>query len=346
MLTSLFAAFIGVGMALLIKPGLATGLSNWNIMASEVSDVSRISGKSQFDGSFSSLLYSMFQNPFQSLAEGNFLAIIIFSILFGLALRVCIENSSDKEYVECLQFILRLAEGCSSVIFKTVDWVLEYSPVGIFALTIVNFTLYGPKIVSPYVSVTLGVVGGIIIMVFMIYPIIIWLATGQNPVVIYKRIQEAMIMALMTRSSAATLPVSMKIANQELKIYSELSSFSLPLGATIKMDGVCLHLPMFAILASNIFGIHITAFNFFLLVFMTFLASIGCAGLPGGSLMMLFIILKPLGLTDDQVSIIIALALGVNPILDMFETMANVSGDLICTYVVASQEKLIKDNCN
>jgi Na+/H+-dicarboxylate symporter len=163
----------------------------------------------------------------------------------------------------------------------------------------------------------------------------------RNPWEALKQIREPMIMAFITRSSAATLPVSIKTAQDKLGIHSELASFSLPLGATINMDGVCVHLPMFAILAANMFGIELTLGSLVVLVITTVLASIGAGGVPGGSLMLLFIILENLGLAPDQVAVIVALALGINPILDMFETMNNVAGDLVCTYAVAANQGLI-----
>jgi len=144
-----------------------------------------------------------------------------------------------------------------------------------------------------------------------------------------------------TRSSAATLPVSIKTAEGRLGVHNELAGFSLPLGATINMDGVCVHLPIFAILAANMFGIHLTLGSLVVLVITTVLASIGAGGVPGGSLMLLFIILENLGLSADQIAQVVALALGINPILDMFETMNNVTGDLVCTYAVASNQGLV-----
>ena len=150
-------------------------------------------------------------------------------------------------------------------------------------------------------------------------------------------------MAFITRSSAATLPVSIKTAQEELKVHSELAGFSLPLGATINMDGVCVHLPMFAVLAANMFGLQLTLSGLLILVITTVLASIGAGGVPGGSLMLLFIILETMGLTGEQVSIVVALALGINPILDMFETMNNVTGDLVCTFAVAHNEGLVDE---
>jgi len=148
-------------------------------------------------------------------------------------------------------------------------------------------------------------------------------------------------MAFITRSSAATLPVSIKTAEEELKIRNELASFSLPLGATINMDGVCVHLPMFAVLAANMFDIKLTLTSLVVLVITTVLSSIGAGGVPGGSLMLLFIILQTMGLSSQQVAVIVALALGINPILDMFETMNNITGDLVCSYAVAANEGLV-----
>jgi len=116
-----------------------------------------------------------------------------------------------------------------------------------------------------------------------------------------------------------------------LKVRNELASFSLPLGATINMDGVCVHLPMFAVLAANMFGIQLTVGSLAVLVITTVLSSIGAGGVPGGSLMLLFIVLEAMHLSGSQVAVIIALALGINPILDMFETMNNVTGDLLRT---------------
>jgi Na+/H+-dicarboxylate symporter len=178
-------------------------------------------------------------------------------------------------------------------------------------------------------------------MVFLVYPALLFIVTRKNPYVIMKGMEEATITAFITRSSAATLPVTLRTIEEKLKVKNELASFSLPLGATINMDGVCVHLPMFAVLSANMFNIDMTMGQLFVLVILTVLASIGAGGVPGGSLMLMFIILGFMDLTGVQVSVIVALALGINPILDMFETANNVTGDMICTYAVADQEGLI-----
>jgi len=121
-----------------------------------------------------------------------------------------------------------------------------------------------------------------------------------------------------------------------------LAEFSLPLGATINMDGVCIHLPMFAVLAAALFNITLGFSQISLMVLMTVLASIGAGGVPGGSLMLLFIILNSIGLNEAQTASIVLFALGINPILDMFETANNVTGDIICTYIVGTNENMIE----
>jgi len=338
---SLLAAILGTCLALAINPGSGVNLDAWQklagLQATQADDLAR---EATAEGTLSQLLLNLFRNPFEALATGNFLPIIVFAIMFGLAMRVLIEAGGEQG-VARLEMLGSLVEACRDAMFKLVDWILEYSPIGVLALTIVNFGLYGPSIVGPYVSVTIGVVLGIMVMVFVVYPVLLWVVTRHNPLGVLKRIKEPMIMAFITRSSAATLPVSIKTAEEELKIRNELASFSLPLGATINMDGVCVHLPMFAVLAANMFDIKLTLTSLVVLVITTVLSSIGAGGVPGGSLMLLFIILQTMGLSSQQVAVIVALALGINPILDMFETMNNITGDLVCSYAVAANEGLV-----
>jgi len=338
---SLVAAILGTCLALAINPGSGSNLDAWQkLIGDQGAEAEDLAREATTEGTLSQLLLNLFRNPFEALATGNFLPIIVFAIMFGLAIRILIE-AGEEQRIKRLEMLSDLVEACRDAMFKLVDWILEYSPIGVLALTIVNFGLYGPSIVGPYVSVTLGVVLGIVAMVFVVYPFLLWIVTRHNPFAVLKRIKEPMIMAFITRSSAATLPVSIKTAEEELKIRNELASFSLPLGATINMDGVCVHLPMFAVLAANMFGINLTLGSLIILVVTTVLSSIGAGGVPGGSLMLLFIILETMGLSGQQVAVIVALALGINPILDMFETMNNITGDLVCSYAVATNEGLV-----
>ncbi|MFH1760214.1 MAG: dicarboxylate/amino acid:cation symporter, partial [bacterium] len=273
---------------------------------------------------------------------GNFLPIIVFAILFGIALRAVLDAVKKDENADQLELLISISSGINQVLFRIVDWILEYAPIGVLALSMVNFGIYGPKIIGPYITVVLGVVLGIAIMILVVYSVLIYGFTGKNPFKFFKDIRKPMLTAFLTRSSAATLPVSLKTAHDELRVKNELAGFSLPLGATINMDGVCVHLPMFTVLAANMFGLELSITSLFVMVITTVLAAIGAGGVPGGSLMLLFIILETLGLSANQTAVIVALALGVNPILDMFETMNNVTGDIVCTYAVAEIENLVE----
>ncbi|MBU1873987.1 dicarboxylate/amino acid:cation symporter [bacterium] len=338
---SLLAAILGASLALVINPGSESNLAGWQKMIETLgTQPDQIINSAPIQGGFISILLNMFQNPFEALASNNFLAIITFSILFGLAIRIILESSDNAEN-HILNQLIQLIEAARDVIFKIVEWILEYSPIGVLALSITNFGLYGPNIAGPYVSVTIGVVSGILVMMFIVYPILLFFVSRRNPYTILRNMDEAIITAFITRSSAATLPVSLHTVQEKLKVRSELASFSLPLGATINMDGVCVHLPMFAVLAANMFHIPLTLTGLIVLVITTVLASIGAGGVPGGSIMLLFIILQTMGLDSTQIAVIVALAMGINPILDMFETANNVTGDMVCTYAVAHNEKLI-----
>ncbi|MGM0601102.1 MAG: dicarboxylate/amino acid:cation symporter [Candidatus Rifleibacteriota bacterium] len=335
LITSSLAALVGTGFALFINPG-SEGVQ----LEQTETTVKGPALKTTAAGSLAKLFLSMFANPFRALAEGNFLAIIVFAILSGLALRVLLDET-EEEGPGPLQMVVDFAGSLNRILFIMVDWIMDYAPIGILALTIVNFTKYGPDLAGPYFNIAIGVILGIFLMIFVVYSGLIIVLTRTNPFKFFKFAQEAMITAFVTRSSGATLPVSIKTAIDDLKIRKELAEFSLPLGATLNMDGVCIHLPMFAILAANLFGIELGFSSLLVLVITTVLAAVGAGGVPGGSLMLLFIILNSMGLDEMQISQVVAFALGINPILDMFETMNNVTGDLSCTYIVACKENMI-----
>jgi len=341
---SLLAACVGAGLALVVNPGSGTDLGDWKTMADTAgAQAQAVESSASTGNAFEKLLLSMFQNPFEALATGSFLSIIVFAVLLGLSIRALLESGEEASESEKLHRLIDLINALRDAIFKLVDWILEYSPVGVLALTIVNFGMYGPSIAGPYVRVALGVIVGILGMVLLVYPLLLAITTRRNPFQIMKGMREAMLTAFITRSSAATLPVSLRVMEEDLGVRNELASFSLPLGATINMDGVCVHLPMFAVLAANMFGLPMSGGGLVVLVITTVLASVGAGGVPGGSLMLLFIILEAMGLSPDQIAVVVALALGINPILDMFETANNVTGDMVCTYAVAAKEGLVDD---
>ena len=329
--TSVFAAMLGVALAMAFNPSMDSPAA---AAAAHADEAQKMAQEALSGGTFADFFLGLFVNPFAALAAGNFLPIIVFALLFGVAAR-CLLDGGDEQAAGPVRSLLAACDGAQRVSFKLIDWVILYFPVGVFALTFKNFAENGTKLFGPYLQILLCVVTCVLMMIFVVYPVAIALFRRENPFRVLARLRAPMLTAFATRSSAATLPVSFK-AMDEAGVPREVSSFSLPLGATVNMDGVCVHLPAFAILAANLFGMHLTAAQLLTLVASVIFASIGAGGVPGCSMFLLFMVLGDMGLPNDQVTMIVALALGINPILDMFETCCNVTGDNVCTYVVGA----------
>ena len=332
--TSLFAAVLGVALALALNPSM---VQPGTAAAAHAAAAQAMAGKAQAGGTFAAFVIGLFVNPFEALAAGNFLPIIVFAILFGVAAR-CLLDGGDAKAAGPVRSLLAVCDGAQRVSFKLIDWVMLYFPIGVFALSFSNFAENGPLLFGPYMRIVLCVMTCVLAMIFVVYPAAIAVFRRENPFRVLARLRGPMLTAFVTRSSAATLPVSFR-AMDEAGVPRAVSSFSLPLGATVNMDGVCVHLPVFAILAANMFGIELSAVQLLTLVVSIMFASIGAGGVPGGSVFLLFMVLENMHLAPDQVSMIVALALGINPILDMFETCCNVTGDNVCTYVVGAPMK-------
>ena len=329
--TSVFAAVLGVALAMAFNPAMENPAT---AAAAHAGEAQKMAQKALAGGSFAEFFMGLFVNPFEALAAGNFLPIIVFALFFGIAAR-CLLDGGDAQAEGPVRSLLAVCDGAQRVSFKLIDWVILYFPVGVFALTFKNFAENGTKLFGPYLQILLCVVTCVLAMIFVVYPAAIAAFRRENPFRVLARLRAPMLTAFATRSSAATLPVSFK-AMDAVGVPREVSSFSLPLGATVNMDGVCVHLPAFAILAANIFGIQLTAVQLLTLVASVVFASIGAGGVPGCSMFLLFMVLGNMGLSTDQITMIVALALGINPILDMFETCCNVTGDNVCTYVIGA----------
>ncbi|MBQ7722170.1 MAG: dicarboxylate/amino acid:cation symporter [Kiritimatiellae bacterium] len=335
--TSLFATVFGVAMAFLMNPSVRAASDT----ASQYLDGAKAMAGNSGAASLGDFFINLFQNPFSSLASGHFLPIIIFSILFGFAARYILDSMPENEQEHsAVALLVKVCDGAQKVAFKLIDWVMLYFPIGVFALTFTNFALHGPLLFGPYLRIVVCVMVGVLAMILVVYPLAVFIFCRENPYRLIARLRQPILTAFVTRSSAATLPVSFNAMN-EIGVARSLSSFSLPLGATINMDGVCVHLPVFVILAANMFGMNLGVGQIAFLVISIMFASVGAGGVPGGSVFLLFMVLENMGLSPEQVAMTVALALGVNPILDMFETCCNVTGDNVCTYIVAKKSGLI-----
>ncbi|HEY8513454.1 MAG TPA: dicarboxylate/amino acid:cation symporter [Cyclobacteriaceae bacterium] len=257
-------------------------------------------------------------------SNSNMLQIIFFSILFGVAM---ILTKSEK-----IAPVKAFFDGGNQIVLKIVDIIMLYAPLGVFAL-LASLNIDG-ELMMALGTYSLNVVLGLAIMIFLVYPSILRIFTRMKPLTFYKGILPAQMLAFSTSSSAATLPVTMDCVEKNLGVAEEISSFTLPLGATINMDGTAIHQGVSAVFIAQAFGIDLTLTQQLTILLTAVLASIGAAAVPGAGIIMLVIVLEAVGL--DPLGL--ALILAVDRPLDMMRTVVNVTGDATVSVVVANSE--------
>ncbi len=256
--------------------------------------------------------------------NGNMLQIIFFAILFGVAM---ILTKSDK-VVPVKAFF----DGANHIILKVVDIIMMYAPIGVFALLAsLNIDTELMVALSGYAGT---VVFGLAIMAFGVYPTILKFATKMRVPDFFKGMLPAQILAFSTSSSAATLPATFECVEKNLGVSENVSSFVLPLGATINMDGTSIHQAVSAVFIAQAFGIHLDFTQQLTILFTAVLSSIGAAAVPGAGIIMLIIVLEAVGIDPAGLALILA----IDRPLDMLRTVVNITGDATVSVVVASGE--------
>lgn len=254
----------------------------------------------------------------------NMLQVIFFAILFGIAM---ILAKPDK-----IAPVKSFFDGANEVILKIVDLIMRFAPVGVFALLAsLNIDVQLMKALGVY---SLNVVLGLAVMVLAIYPLLLKAFTKMPYVKFVRGILPAQILAFSTSSSAATLPVTIDCAEKNLGISEEVSSFVLPLGATINMDGTSIHQGVSAVFIAQAFGLDLTLGQQLTILMTAVLSSIGAAAVPGAGIIMLIIVLEAVGIDPTGLALILA----VDRPLDMMRTVVNVTGDSTVASVIASGE--------
>lgn len=319
-ITSTLAVFIGLAVANLINPGEGLTLSGGEIDPAEAPDPIEV------------ILGIVPENPVAAMAEGNILPLIFFVIVFAFALAMVQEADVSEEISQGVETFFNLAEAGSEAMFKIVWGVLEYGVIGVFALMAAVFGEAGADALIPFalLIVTLAIAVSLHIAIVHLGGLVV-LLSRQSPIAFLRGGREALVTALSIRSSSGTLPVTMSNAENNLKIDEGIYSFSLPLGATVNMDGTALYQGVVAVFAANLVGVQLGLTEQLMVVLIAVLASIGSAGVPGTGLIMLTLVLTQLGLPLE----VVAFVAGVDPILDRMRTMTNISGDLAVTTVVA-----------
>ena len=265
-------------------------------------------------------------NPMESLAEANMLQIIFFALLLGLSVTLIPHNKGQP--------LIAFFDSMNESMIMMVHIVMKFAPIGVFALIASVVGRFGSEILLSLAKYSVTVVIGLAVHMLLVYAAAVKVFARMNPSDFFRGIRPAQLIAFSTSSSNATLPVTMECAENNLGVSEEVSSFVLPLGATINMDGTALYQGVAAIFIAQVYGIHLTIVNQVTIVLMATLASIGAAGVPGIGVITLTMVLQTLGLPLEG----IALILGVDRILDMLRTAVNITGDASAAVIVASLE--------
>lgn len=312
--TTAIAISIGYLLASVIRPG--SGLD--------------IPVEATFEASESPFVMDIFvnivpTNPFLAMVEGNMLQIIFVAILAGLAIAAIREKATP---------LVRVLESADEVIQKMVWMIMLFAPIGVFGLIAKVVAGEGLDVFIPLVKYMVTIFGALGIHAILTYSLYLVVLTRLSPFHFYRNVYPAMLVAFSTSSSNASLPVTMQVAEDRVGTKESVHSFTLPLGATINMDGTAIMQGVATVFIAGVYGIDLTLGNFLTVVMMATLASIGTAGVPGVGLIMLSMVLTEIGLPLEGIGII----LGVDRILDMTRTAVNIAGDLMTTTVVAKSE--------
>lgn len=327
-ITTLFAIVIGLACAFVFRPGSGLDLSDASVAVSKTATAPSISEI------FLSIVPT---NPISSMANTDVLAIICFCIFFGVGLAFC-KESNDERIKNSANTVFNFFNGVSEIMFKMVRWIMEYAPIGVFALMFTVFNKSGAGAFSSLANVTIALYVGLALQVILVY-CGICLIMKLNPVDFIKKVKDPMLTAFVTRSSNATLPISMDTAEHKMGVPKGVYSFVLPVGATVNMNGTTVYLGICSLFIANACGIDLSMGHYITIIITSILAAIGTAGIPGAGAIMLLLILESIGLkVEGNVAIAYGMILGIDAILDMGRTSMNVVGDVVASIWVAKTE--------
>lgn len=312
LLSTLMAVTLGIVAATIFAPGVGAPLS----AAAAVTAPEASMSISQI------ILGLVPENPIRALADGDILPIIIFALLLGLAITAVGEPA---------QPLRQLFEAAEKVVAKLVVWVIELAPFGVFALMAWVGARYGLSALLPLGKLIMLLYGTCLLHLLLLSIICLLGIARLSPALFFRRAAEPLLFAFTTTTSSGTLPVTMRTAQTRLGISKAVASFTLPLGATINMDGLAIYLGIIAVFTAQAMGIELTTGQYVLIMLSATLGAIGAAGIPSGGLLLMPLVLSTVGLPLE----VIALVAGIDRILDMMRTATNVGGDLICATTIA-----------
>ncbi|MBO5426049.1 MAG: dicarboxylate/amino acid:cation symporter [Lachnospiraceae bacterium] len=315
--TTALAVVIALSIANIIDPGI--GLDMDSIEKAEVTTTAEDTDMVE------TLLNIIPKNPIGAMANGDMLPIILFALFVGIMLAK-LGNKADVVASFFSQF--------NDVMMEMTMAIMKVAPIGVFCLIARTFANLGFSAFQPMLKYMGSVVLALVIQCFVVYQVLLFVFTRLNPLKFIKKFLPVMGFAFSTATSNATIPMSIDTLNKKMGVSKQISSFTIPLGATINMDGTSIMQGVAVIFIAQAYGIDLTIGNLATVVLTATLASIGTAGVPSVGLITLAMVLNSVGLPTEG----IALIMGIDRILDMIRTAVNITGDAVCTTIVSHQE--------
>ncbi|KZN57140.1 dicarboxylate/amino acid:cation symporter [Pseudoalteromonas luteoviolacea] len=318
--TTAIAITVAISLALLVSPGAGVDMpTTASFDAKEAPTLAQV-------------IIGMFPtNPIDAMANGNMLQVIVFALLFGIAMAL----SGDAGKRVALVF-----DDLNTVILKLVTLLMNLAPYGVFCLMAKLFTDIEMRLIVELGKYFLVVVAALFFHALVNYSIMLKVLTGLSPVKFLAKMKDACMFAFSTSSSSATMPVTLETATKKLGANNTVASFTVPLGATINMDGTAIMQGVATVFIAQVFAVDLTLSDYLMVILTATLASVGTAGVPGVGLIMLAMVLNQVGLPVEGIAII----MGVDRLLDMTRTAVNVTGDCMVTCVVAKSENELNYN--
>ena len=314
--TTALAVTIALIIASLIQPGSGLNMAGFS-QANVTTNVTAAD----------TLLNMVPDNPFNSLANGDMLPVIIFGLLVGIILAKLREET---------KLVNDFFAQANKIMMEMTRIVMKFAPIGIFCLMAKTFASLGFDGLMPLAKYVGCVLLGLAIQAFIVYPSLLVILTRLNPIKFFKKFVSVMFFAFSSSTSNATIPLNLEKLS-ELGVSREISSFTIPLGATINMDGTAIMQGCAVMFAAQAYGMDLGLSALLTVVFTAVMASIGTAGVPSVGLITLNMVFNSVGLPVDAIGII----MGIDHLLDMFRTAVNVTGDAICTIIVSFKNKSI-----
>lgn len=325
------AVTIGAVLALVFQPGLGAAHYITENVANEVQTSVATAIAHQQGNILNIFLGFLPNNPIHSFAEGNMVAIIVFVLIFAVAL---------SKVGDVNRPIVSFFESVFAATMKITDWIMFLAAPGVFALTASAVSSFGIDIFNSISKYLLVLFAGFMIQLFIVYPLFLRFFSKVNIWMLYSAIAEAMMVAFGTASSSATLPLTIACCEKR-GISHKISSFVLPLGATLNMDGTALLQTVAVIFLAQAYGVALTPFLIVEIALLAIIASSTCAGIPGAGLITIALILNGMGLSPEQLVAGFAFLFTIERITDMMRTLVNVTSDAVVASAIADNENEI-----